>query len=333
MYPHDLLPFDCMRVAVELNGRNLYTFTDYTGTDPESGSPFFANLMVIAATALVLIDATSGAGGLPVDITEVDAYYFAPQKCFASDGGLWISVMSPAALERAAQVAESGRWVPAFFDLPTAIDNSSKNQTYNTPSVATLFLMAEQLDWMNANGALALVQYACEYALARVQRFTCADLPAFAVDQCPALPAVEFDHLGGRVQRQVVVGDAGFAVPKARKRGGLCATGVRHRVARVGDNRLRKAVDGRLQAVLAAAVPVIAPLQVEKVCLAVARVTLPRELRRKGMWIASERLEHLRHARGALRLGQVMDAESHVAPDVDVRKQREALLQAPPGFR
>jgi phosphoserine aminotransferase len=104
--------------------------------------------------AIVLVDATSGAGGLPVDISEVDAYYFAPQKCFASDGGLWIAVMSPKALDRAADIAASQRWVPAFFDLPTAIDNSKKNQTYNTPSVATLFLMAEQLDWMNSRGGL-----------------------------------------------------------------------------------------------------------------------------------------------------------------------------------
>jgi phosphoserine aminotransferase len=103
---------------------------------------------------LVLVDATSGAGGLPVDLTEVDAYYFAPQKCFASDGGLWVALMSPGALERAERIAGSDRHIPAFFDLPTAIDNSRKNQTYNTPSVATLFLMAEQLDWMNSQGGL-----------------------------------------------------------------------------------------------------------------------------------------------------------------------------------
>jgi phosphoserine aminotransferase len=84
----------------------------------------------------------------------VDAYYFAPQKSLASDGGLWLAVLSPAALERAAQIAATGRWVPAFLDLPTAIDNSAKNQTYNTPSVATLFLMAEQLDWLNGQGGL-----------------------------------------------------------------------------------------------------------------------------------------------------------------------------------
>ena len=105
--------------------------------------------------ALVLIDATSGAGGLPVDLAESDVYYFAPQKCFASDGGLWIAIMSPRALARADEIAASGRHIPAFFDLPTAIDNSRKNQTYNTPSVATLFLMAEQLDWMNSQGGLS----------------------------------------------------------------------------------------------------------------------------------------------------------------------------------
>ena len=104
--------------------------------------------------SLVLVDATSGAGGLPVDVREVDAYYFAPQKCFASDGGLWVALLSPAALDRAAAIAASGRWVPASLDLPTAIDNSRKNQTYNTPAIATLFLIAEQLDWMLAEGGL-----------------------------------------------------------------------------------------------------------------------------------------------------------------------------------
>ncbi len=104
--------------------------------------------------ALVLVDATSGAGGLPVDITETDVYYFAPQKCFAADGGLWLAAFSPAALARVEQIAATGRWVPDFFSLPTAIDNSLKNQTYNTPAVATLALMKNQLEWMNGNGGL-----------------------------------------------------------------------------------------------------------------------------------------------------------------------------------
>ncbi len=107
-----------------------------------------------ADDALVLIDATSGAGGLPVDLTQVDAYYFAPQKCFASDGGLFVALLSPAAIARATAIKESGRHIPAFLDLVTAIDNSRLHQTYNTPAIATLVLMAEQLDWMNSHGSL-----------------------------------------------------------------------------------------------------------------------------------------------------------------------------------
>jgi phosphoserine aminotransferase len=104
--------------------------------------------------ALVAVDATSGAGGLPVDPTQFDAYYFSPQKNFASDGGLWLALLSPLALERVARIAGSGRWVPASYDLTIALDNSTKDQTYNTPSLATIFLMAEQVDWFLAQGGL-----------------------------------------------------------------------------------------------------------------------------------------------------------------------------------
>lgn len=104
--------------------------------------------------ALILIDATSGAGGLPVEITETDAYYFAPQKNFASDGGLWLAILSPAALARIEAIAASGRWVPDFLSLPIAVENSLKNQTYNTPAIGTLVLLAEQLDWLLGNGGL-----------------------------------------------------------------------------------------------------------------------------------------------------------------------------------
>lgn len=103
---------------------------------------------------LVLIDATSGAGGLPVDITQSDVYYFAPQKGFASDGGLFLAIMSPQALERVAELAASDRWIPPFLSLATAVDNSGKDQTYNTPSLATLFLLEDQVRWMNARGGL-----------------------------------------------------------------------------------------------------------------------------------------------------------------------------------
>lgn len=104
--------------------------------------------------ALIVIDATSGAGGLPVEIAETDAYYFSPQKNFASDGGLWLAIMSPAALARVESVAASGRWVPDFLSLPIAVENSLKDQTYNTPAVGTLALMAEQVDWLLGNGGL-----------------------------------------------------------------------------------------------------------------------------------------------------------------------------------
>jgi phosphoserine aminotransferase len=107
-----------------------------------------------APDALVLIDATSGAGGLPVDIAQADAYYFAPQKGFAADGGLWLALLSPAARERIAKLADSERWIPAFLSLATALDNSLKDQTYNTPAVATLFLLADQIRWMLDGGGL-----------------------------------------------------------------------------------------------------------------------------------------------------------------------------------
>jgi phosphoserine aminotransferase len=104
--------------------------------------------------ALILTDATSGAGGLPVDLRETDVYYFAPQKAFASDGGLWIAIMSPAAVERAQRIKASGRYIPGFLDLVTAIENSRKNQTYNTPAVATLFFLDEQIKWLGGLGGL-----------------------------------------------------------------------------------------------------------------------------------------------------------------------------------
>src|SRR5262249_47896808 len=104
--------------------------------------------------ALVLVDATSGAGGLPVDVAETDAYYFAPPKCFRTDGGLWIVPLSPAPLGRSPAIAASGRYIPEFLSLRVAVDNAAKQQTYNTPSVATLLLLAEQVDWMLAEGGL-----------------------------------------------------------------------------------------------------------------------------------------------------------------------------------
>jgi len=105
--------------------------------------------------ALILVDATSAAGGIEVDPAEFDAYYFAPQKCFGSDGGLWLALLSPAAVERAGRIASNGRYIPDFLSLQTAIDNSRLQQTYNTPAVATLLLLAEQIEWMLSQGGMA----------------------------------------------------------------------------------------------------------------------------------------------------------------------------------
>ncbi len=108
-----------------------------------------------AGDALVLIDGTSGAGGLPLDVSQADAYYFAPQKAFGADGGLWLAALSPAAIERIEQLdGIGGRWQPAFLSLQTALENSRKNQTYNTPALATLVLLADQIEWMLAGGGL-----------------------------------------------------------------------------------------------------------------------------------------------------------------------------------
>ena len=107
------------------------------------------------ATGLIAVDATSGAGGLFVDPLQFDCYYFAPQKSFSSDGGLWLALCSPAAVERIETLAASGRWTPAFFDLKIALDNSRLNQTYNTPALATIHLLASQIKWFNDNGGLA----------------------------------------------------------------------------------------------------------------------------------------------------------------------------------
>jgi len=111
---------------------------------------------------LVAVDATSAAGGLRVDPAQFDAYYFAPQKCFASDGGLWLALLSPAALARVERIAASGRWVPGFLDLQAAIDNSAKDQTVNTPALATLALLADQVDWLLDHGGLEWAASRCD---------------------------------------------------------------------------------------------------------------------------------------------------------------------------
>ena len=180
--------------------------------------------------ALVLVDATSGAGGLPVSVSEADVYYFAPQKCFAADGGLWIALMSPAALERAAAIASSGRYVPEFFSLPTAIDNSRKEQTYNTPALATLLLMAEQVEWMLGNGGLAWATGRTADSSSRL--YTWADKAPYATP-----------FVADPAQRSQVVGTIDFtdAVDAAAVAARLRANGIvdTEPYRKLGRNQLR----------------------------------------------------------------------------------------------
>jgi phosphoserine aminotransferase len=145
-------PHGSRALAVAEEGVDVYAWT-HNETSTGVMSPV---VRPEGATAdqLVLVDATSAAGGLPLDVRESDVYYFAPQKSFASDGGLWLALMSPAAIARAEELAASDRHIPAFFNLTDAIKQSRLDQTVNTPAIATLFLMAEQLDWMNTNGGL-----------------------------------------------------------------------------------------------------------------------------------------------------------------------------------
>jgi len=151
-----------------------------------------------AADGLVLVDATSAAGGMAVDVAESDVYYFAPQKSFASDGGLWLAIMSPAALDRVAEIAATDRYVPAFLDLPIAIENIRKNQTYNTPAIATLFLLAAQLDWMLGQGGLAWA--AARTADSAHRLYTWAEKSSFATpyvkdpaQRSPVVGTIDFD--------------------------------------------------------------------------------------------------------------------------------------------
>ncbi len=123
-------------------------------THNETSTGVMMDLARPEGDALVLVDATSGAGGLPVDLRDTDVYYFSLQKGFASEGGLTVALMSPAAIDRVERIAGSDRYIPTFLDLKTSVDNSRKNQTYNTPAIATLFLAAEQVDWMNDQGGL-----------------------------------------------------------------------------------------------------------------------------------------------------------------------------------
>jgi predicted phosphoserine aminotransferase len=166
--------------------------------------------------ALVLIDATSAAGGLSVDAAQADAYYFAPQKSFASDGGLWVALLSPAAQERIARLDASERWIPEFLSLRTALENSAKDQTYNTPALATLFLLADQIEWMLAGGGLA---WCAERSAA-----SAAHLYGWAQESAYARPFVadpaKRSRVVGTIDFDDAVDAAAVAKTPARQRGG-----------------------------------------------------------------------------------------------------------------
>jgi phosphoserine aminotransferase len=180
--------------------------------------------------ALVAVDATSAAGGLPVDLGQADAYYFAPQKSFAADGGLWLALLSPAAQERISSLHASARWIPDFLSLHTALENSRKDQTYNTPAVATLYLLAEEISWMLAGGGL-------DWCVAR-SRASAAVLYGWAERSDYARPFVSDPH-----KRSLVVGTVDFddAVDAAAVAAALRANGIvdTEPYRKLGRNQLR----------------------------------------------------------------------------------------------
>ena len=180
--------------------------------------------------SLILVDATSAAGGLPVDPADFDVYFFAPQKCFGADGGLWIALMSPAAAGRVAEIAATGRYVPGFLSLPAAIENSAKNQTDNTPAVATLLLLAEQIDWMLGHGGLAWTTARTADSAARL--YTWAEKTPYTTP-----------FVADPAQRSQVVGTIDFAgdVDAAAVAATLRANGIVDTEAyrKLGRNQLR----------------------------------------------------------------------------------------------
>jgi phosphoserine aminotransferase len=181
--------------------------------------------------SLVVIDATSGAGGLPVEIAQADAYYFAPQKAFGGDGGLWLALLSPAAIARVGELdGASDRWQPAFLSLQTALENSRKEQTYNTPALATLILLADQIEWMLGNGGL-------DWCVRRT-----SDSSSRLYDWAEASPAA-IPFVADPAKRSLVVGTIDFdnSVDAAALAGALRANGVVdvEPYRKLGRNQLR----------------------------------------------------------------------------------------------
>ena len=234
--------------AVATAGIDLYALTHTetsTGVSMQIRRPE-------GADGLVAVDATSAAGGLRVDASEFDCYYFAPQKSFASDGGLWLALCSPAAIERIEKISASGRWIPAFLDLKTAVDNSRLNQTYNTPALATIHMLANQVEWFNENGGL-------EWSAGRSER-SAEILYSWAEQSGYARPFVEnADH------RSNVIGTIDFvdAIDAAQIAAVLRANGIvdTEPYRKLGRNQLRIAM-----------FPAIEPDDVAALCGAISHV-------------------------------------------------------------
>jgi phosphoserine aminotransferase len=190
------------------------------------------------ASALVAVDATSGAGGLRVDIGQTDAYYFAPQKCFGSDGGLWVAALSPAAVDRARRIGAgaeaAGRWIPPFLDLRIAVDNSILDQTYNTPALATLFLFNQQVEWMLSNGGLEFAASRCDQSAERLYGWAEASLYASPFVAKPD----ERSHVVGTIDIESSTADANVVAGVLRANGILDTDSYR----KLGRNQLRIAM-------------------------------------------------------------------------------------------
>jgi phosphoserine aminotransferase len=183
----------------------------------------------VGADGLIAVDATSAAGGIPWDPADVDVYYFSPQKCFGADGGLWLALCSPAAVERIERINSSGRWIPASIDLKVALENSRLDQTYNTPALATLVLMDAQIDWMLAHGGLAGCAQRCATSAAILYGWADASAYAtpFVADPAMRSPVVATIDLDGV--------DAGTVTAVLRDNGVLDTDAYR----KLGRNQLR----------------------------------------------------------------------------------------------
>ena len=188
----------------------------------------------VGADGLVLVDATSAAGGLRFDPSETDVYYFAPQKCLASDGGLWLAAISPAAVERIERIASSDRWVPASLDLGIALENSRKDQTYNTPALATIFLANQQVEWINQQGGIEWAASRCDASAAAI--YDWADASSFATPF--VADHTQRSHVVATIDLDATIVDANAVSALLRQNGVIDTESYR----KLGRNQVRVAL-------------------------------------------------------------------------------------------